>query len=213
LTNLVVPAGLTNLTTLDASFNQLRTLTLPAPLPKLTSLDLGENQLISLQLPPGMTNLQELFLEGNRLTNLSLPPNLNALVTLQLANNQITSLTLPVDLTNVRNLILIGNPLTALVLSEVEAANLAQTVAVLRTQGVSLFIYPSTIQLVQPRRLTGAFQFGIAGPPGVYTILQSTNLASWSVLGATTNALGSISFVDVTAQLSPRKFYRARANP
>ncbi|HXJ60817.1 MAG TPA: leucine-rich repeat domain-containing protein [Verrucomicrobiae bacterium] len=153
LTNLVVPTGLTNLTTLDASFNQLRSLALPPPLPKLTTLNLGGNQLISLQLPPGMTNLQELFLFGNHLTNFSLPANLDALFTLQLADNQITTLTLPVDLTSLRNLVLNGNPLTTLVLSEVEAANLAQTVAALRAQGVSIIISsnsPPTVAITSP---------------------------------------------------------------
>jgi Leucine-rich repeat (LRR) protein len=209
LTNLVLPAGLTNLTTLDASFNQLRSLALPPPLPKLTSLDLGRNQLISLQLPPGMTNLQELFLQDNHLTNLSLPPNLNALVTLQLANNQITTLALPVDLTSLRNLVLNGNPLTTLVLSEVEAANLAQTVAALRAQGVSIITSALTAQLVQPRRVPGAFQFGITGPPGIYTVSTSSNLVTWNPLATATNALGTVTFTDTTAPLSTRKFYRA----
>jgi Leucine-rich repeat (LRR) protein len=178
-------------------------------LPKLTTLNLGENQLISLQLPPGMTNLQQLFLQGNQLTNLSLPPNLDALFTLQLSGNQITTLTLPVDLTSLTNLVLNGNPLTTLVLSQVEAANLAQTVAALRAQGVSVITYSLAAQLVQPRQLGGAFQFGIAGPQGIYTVFTSSNLVTWNPLATATNALGTVSFTDTTAHLSTRKFYRA----
>ena len=51
-----------------------------------------------------------------------------------------------------------------------------------------------------------------AVPPGVYTIMQSADLASWTILGAATNSLGSVSFVDATAHLSPRKFYSVRVN-
>jgi len=160
-----------------------------------------------------MTNLQELFLFGNHLTNFSLPANLDALFTLQLADNQITTLTLPVDLTSLRNLVLNGNPLTTLVLSPVEASNLAQTVAALRAQGVSIVTYPLKAQLVQPRPLSGAFQFGITGPPGVYTIVASSNLVTWTALGTTTNTLGATSFTDTNTHLSARKFYRARSSP
>jgi len=35
-------------------------------------------------------------------------------------------------------------------------------------------------------------------------------LVAWSELGATTNTLGIIVFTDATADLSTRKFYRAR---
>ena len=37
----------------------------------------------------------------------------------------------------------------------------------------------------------------------------STNLTAWSALGVATNPLGSVIFTDVTAHLSPQKFYRA----
>ena len=108
----------------------------------------------------------------------------------------------------------LSNPLTTLVLSEPLAGstNLAVnfgTVASLRDQGIDVFTYPLAVQLVRPRTLAGAFQFGITGPPGVYAVLESTNLAAWSTLGIVTNDLGSISFTDVTAPFSPQKFYRA----
>jgi hypothetical protein len=95
------------------------------------------------------------------------------------------------------------------VLSEVEVANVANTVAVLQTQGVSVFTYPLAIQLLRPRALTGAFQFGITAPPGVYSILGSSDLSAWSEVGIASNRLGSFSFVDATAHLFPRRFYRA----
>jgi formylglycine-generating enzyme required for sulfatase activity len=103
-----------------------------------------------------------------------------------------------------------GNPLATFVLSEpLAATNLAVTVASLRNQGVSVFTYPVEVQLVRPGLNAGAFKFGITGPPGIYTILGSTNLMVWNVLGAATNPLGSVNFHDVTANVSPQKFYRA----
>jgi hypothetical protein len=101
-----------------------------------------------------------------------------------------------------------GNPLTTLILSEqVAATNSAATVAFLRSQGVSVFTYPLAIRLIGPHGTDpGAFEFALAGPPGIYTLLSSTNLAAWSALGAVTNTLGSILFTDVMAHLSPLKF-------
>jgi hypothetical protein len=72
-----------------------------------------------------------------------------------------------------------------------------------------VFTYPLTVQLVRVRQPLGAFQFAITGPPGAYTILGSTDLAGWSVVGAVDNPLGAVVFTDVTAHLSPQKFYRA----
>jgi len=81
----------------------------------------------------------------------------------------------------------------------------------LQRQGVSVLTYPLTVQLVELRQLLGTFRFAITGPPGVYTVLSSTDLAVWNELGAVTNSLGTVVFTDVTAHLSPRKFYRARS--
>src|SRR5262249_17178300 len=142
----------------------------------------------------------ELTLDSNQLTNLALPPNLDGLATLDLGDNQITSLILPAALTNLSNLFLSGNSLTTLVLSDsLAATKLSGLVAVLRNQNVSVFTYPLTIQLLRPRPLTGAFQFGITGPPGVYSVLASTDLADWQPVGIVSNGLGSVSFVDETS--------------
>jgi len=187
LTSLVLPVGMTNLTGLITTANQLTNLVLPPDLGRLESINLGGNQLTSLRLPSGMTSLVGLFVTGNQLTNITLPP----------------------DLTQVVEFGYLGNPLTTVVLSELNATNLATDFAFLQNQGVSVFTYPLTVQLLRPRTLVGAFQFGITGPPGVYSILGSTDLASWSVLGAASNSLGSINFADVTTQLSQRTFYRA----
>jgi hypothetical protein len=113
----------------------------------------------------------------------------------------------------------LSNPLTTLVLSEPLAISMKlsvnfTTIASLRNQGISVFAYPLAVQLISPHRTgTGAFEFTITGPPGSYTVLTSANLVAWGELASVTNQLGSIVFTDGGANLSPRKFYRARSAP
>ena len=143
-----------------------------------------------------------------------MPSGLTALAFLNLRNNQLTNVTVPPDAQQLIGIFLDGNPLASVVLSEpLAAANLAGTVMLLQNQGVSVFTYPLTAQLVRPRMLAGAFQFGITGPPGIYAVLDSTNLVVWSVLGAATNSLGNIVFTDTETNLSPQKFYGTRLTP
>lgn len=237
-TNFTLPAGLTGLTYLDVSDGPLRAISLPADLNHLATLRIsGNTNLTSLRLPVGLTNLADLFLTENRLTNVVLPPDLNRLESLNLGGNQLTSLTLPSGLTNLAGLFVVANqltsftlppdmtrlttisflanPLTTLVLSEPLAGstNLTvnfATIAALRDQGINVFTYPLTVQLVRLRQPVGAFQFAITGPPGAYTVLASADLLSWSGVGSVSNPLGAIVFTDTTAHLSPQKFYRAR---
>jgi hypothetical protein len=198
-----------NLSGLDLGSNHLSNLTLPVGLTNLTGLNLSENQLTNVVLPPDLNYLESLNLGGNQLTRLTLPAGLTNLVGVFVTGNQLTTLTLPPDMTQVIGFGFLGNPLTTVVLSEpLAATNLAADVASLRNQGVSVFTYPLAAQLVRPLMLIGAFKFGITGLPGVYTVLGSTNLAAWSTLGVATNPLGSVNFVDVTANASPQKFYR-----
>jgi hypothetical protein len=177
---------MTNLVGLYLSQNQLTNLVLPPDLFHLETLNVGGNQLTSLNLPSGLTNLTGLFFVGNQLTNVTLPP----------------------DMTRVVELGFLSNPLVLFVLSELAATNLAAEVPFLQSQGIPVFAYPLTVQLVKPRPSDGAFQFGITGPPGIYTVLGSTNLAAWSVVRAVTNRVGALNFHDVTGNLIPQKFYR-----
>jgi formylglycine-generating enzyme required for sulfatase activity len=210
LTNITLPAGLIHLTTLRLSENQLTSFTLPVGLTNLAFLSLSQNQLTNLVLPPDLNRLESLNVGGNQLTSLNLPAGLTNLVGLFFVSNLLTNVTLPPDMTQLIGLGFLANPLTTFVLPEpLAATNLAGDVAALRNQGVSVFTYPLAVQLVRPNALVGAFQFGITGPPGVYTVLGSTNLAAWSVLAVVTNPLGSINFTDVTANSAPHKFYRA----
>jgi uncharacterized repeat protein (TIGR01451 family) len=167
LTNVTFQAAMTNLEFLFLNNNQLKILALPAGMTRLSSLQLNQNQLTSFNLPVGMTNLKllalggnqttnltlsadlgslaQLDLENNQLTNLTLPAGLTNLAVLVLEGNQLTNLTLPPDLTKLATLLLDGNPLTTLVLSEsLAATNLADLVASLRNQGVSVITFPLT---------------------------------------------------------------------
>jgi len=231
LTNLTLPPKLTNLNWLDLSDNRLRSLNLPAGLTNLSFLALGGNQLTSFTVPAGMTNLSALLLQFNQLTNLTLPadlnhlmhlnlngnkltsltllPGLTSLAFLNLTDNQLTNLTLPPDVQQVTGLFMGGNPLTTLVLSEPLAiTGMASVVDSFRNQGISVLTYPLVAKLVQPLMLAGSFKFGMTGPPGVYTVLGSTNLATWSAVSVATNPLGSVIFHEVTTNVLPQKFYR-----
>jgi formylglycine-generating enzyme required for sulfatase activity len=232
-TNFNLPAELTGLTFLDLSTNQLTNVTLPAGHRQLSILALSGNKFTSFSLPSGLTNLASLFLGGNQLTNVVLPSDLEHLVSLDLGGNllsrftvppgltnlfglfltgnQLTTITLPPDLTRLGALGYLGNPLTTLVLPEFLAeTTLAAELPTIRNLGVQVFIYPLAIQLaVKRQQPIGAFAFTISGPPGDYTVLSSTNLADWSVLGPSSIPLGAIVITDTTAQFSSRKFYRA----
>jgi len=124
----------------------------------------------------------------------------------------LTRCSLPDGLTNLDTLFLEGNRLRLLVLPDsLAATNLAATVTSLRNQGVSVFAYPLAASLISPRRTeNGDFEFTVTGPPSVYTVFGSIDLAAWSELGVTTNALGRSVFIDATGAPSERKFYRAR---
>jgi hypothetical protein len=152
------------------------------------------------------------LLFGGKLKNLDLPPGLTSLTSLNLANNQLTNLTLPPDMMQLTGITLDGNPFSTFALSEpLAATNLAATVSALQSQGVNVFTYPLAVHLLQPQQLTGTFQFGITGPPGVYTILASGNFANWTEVGSATNRLGIISFTDINPTNAPKRFYRARS--
>ena len=232
-TNFNLTTELPVLTYLDVSESPLTSFALSVPLNELTTLRLSENRLASLVLPAGLTNLVTLNLNSNLSTNLVLPSDLGRLDTLLLGGNQFTSITLPSGLTNLTGLFLtgdqltnitlppdmtklvdfgfLGNPLTTFVLPEplAETTNIADAIASLEGEGIPIYRYPIEPQLVRPRPLVGAFQFGLAGPPGVYSVLASTDLAAWTGLSAVTNRLGAIDFVDTQANLAPQRFYRS----
>ena len=209
ITNFAIADALTNLTILDLFGNDLAAFVVTNALPNLTILDIAFNSLAQCSLPPGLTHLDTLFIEGNSLTNFSVPTGLTRLRQLDLSENQLTELSLRPDLTQLRALFLGDNPFETLVLSEPLAITLSNTVATLQHQGINVFTYPLTIQLLLPRPPTGAFQFGITGPPGVYGVFASSDLATWREVGIASNLIGSISFVDVVSHAFPQRFYRA----
>jgi len=211
LTNITLPTTLSNLNTLRLSENLLTSLTLPLGMTNLVALNVTENQLTNLVLPSDLNRLEFFNLGANQLTSLTLPAGLSNLTGLFFVNNQLTNITLPPDMTNLIDLGFLANPLSEFVLPEPLAGgtNLIQELTDLTNQGVSVYSYPLEIQLVRPLPLVGAFKFSITGPPGVYSVVSSTNLTAWSDLRSATNLLGSLNFTDATANLSPQKFYRA----
>ena len=211
LTNFFLPRGLTGLHKLDLAANALTSLSLPAEMTNLVNLLLFANRLTNVTFPDGLNGLSGLLLDFNQLHHLELPAGLTNLGRLSLLGNQLTNLTLPPDLTALTTLFVDGNPLASFVLSEpLAATNLAELVSALRVQGVVVSIYPIATQLVQARVHAGAFAFDIIGPPGIYVVLSSPELGTWSELGVATNTFGRIQFNDLSAALAPRKFYLVR---
>jgi hypothetical protein len=178
------------LTFLELTFNQLARLTLPRDLHNLNVLGLGENKFSILALPPGLTKLETLALQDNQLRNLILPS----------------------DATNLTEVLLGGNPFRSLALSDpLAATNLATEVQSFRAEGVSVVTFPVVPQLIPPSLVRdGAFGFQIIGPPGVDTVMTSTNLVDWTDAGTITNQFGNAVFSDTAADSSTRKFYRVR---
>jgi hypothetical protein len=228
---------MTNLTFLDLDANQLSNFTLPAGMTRLNSLRLGGNQLTSFTLPAGLTNLTEFAIAVNQLTNLVLPSDLFKVLSLDLGENlfsnfifprgltnlvsvdlglcQLTNLTLAPDMTQLAFLFVDGNPFTTFVISEPMAAtNLAALVTSLQNQGVSVRTYPLAVKLISAAQpILGSFKVTLNGPPGIYTVLGSTNLTFWSGSGSLTNNLGSALFADPETNRPPTKFYRAQFVP
>src|SRR4051812_25467451 len=118
---------------------------------------------------------------------------------------------LPPDITALNLFCFLCNPLTMFVFPEFLAdTTLAGDVAFLQGEGIPVSPYPLSIELLRIRQPIGAFQFAITGPPGVYTILASADLASWSPLFALSNNVGAFVVTDGTAHLTAHKFYRAQ---
>ena len=70
--------------------------------------------------------------------------------------------------------------------------------------------YPLAVRLVTPLwTQSGTFGFTLTGPPAVYNILSSTNLADWTGVGILTNRLGAAVFTVPQAALSSQGFYDA----
>ena len=209
LSTLHLPGGLTKLSFIALGENQLTSFSVPADMTNLSALRINDNQLTNLTLAPGLNHLSLLVISRNHLNSLTLPPGLTSLAFLELNSNSVTTLAFPPDLQQLVGLFTADNPFAFLVLSEsLAATGMASVVDSYRNQRISVFTYPLTVQLIQATALEGAFKFGINGPPGVYSILSSTNLASWSAMGVVTNSLGSVTFLHVNNDQTPQTIYR-----
>lgn len=212
LSDIFLPAGLSKLTFFAFDGNRFASFTAPGDMTNLTAFRMSDNQLTNLVLPAGLSHLSLLVLSRNQLDRLTLPSGLTSLAFLELNSNQLTNLTLPPDLQQLTGLFTADNPLVSFVLSEpLAATGMASVVDSYRNNGIPVFSYPLTVQLVKSAPLEGAFKFGITGPPGIYSVLFSTNLANWSALAAVTNPLGSINFHHANTNLPQQTFYRVVA--
>ena len=202
---------MTELQWLDLSGNRLTDFSFLFLLPNLNTLLLLGNDLTNLTLPAGLTNLTTLNLGANRLTNLSLPNGLVALNSLELRDNQLTNLTLSAEITNVTELGLGSNPLKTFVLSsQLQRTSLADNLASLQNQGVSIYAYPLAVSLGSVRRtIDGAATFTLTGPPGIYRIEVTADFSTWTEVESVTNTTGTAELTDPATPQRTEGFYRA----
>ena len=105
-------SGLTNLTSLDLSGNQIVDVSPLATLTNLQELSLHNNQIVDLGPLSGLTNLPTLDLSSNQIVDVSPLATLTNLTWLDLRSNQIVDVTPLAALVNLERLYLVGNPLT-----------------------------------------------------------------------------------------------------
>jgi len=106
-----VLAGLTNLTQLDLTSNQISDINPLAILINLTNLDLQSNQISDISALAGLTNLTRLILINNQISDISALAGLMKLTILNLDENQINDISVLTGLTNLKMLFLRNNPL------------------------------------------------------------------------------------------------------
>jgi hypothetical protein len=193
LTSLTIPEGLTNLTAVFLRSNGLTNLTLARDLHRLQSLDVLDNRLASLTLPNGMTNLVDLFVSANALNSLTIPGDMTKLDWLTLQGNPITTLVLPDYLTD---------------------TNLLAYVASLPASGTAVYTYPRIPQLLLEQNVfPGRFQLRFTGPPGEYTLFDSSDFVTWDVLGSVSSTSVGATFNDLTVTNANQRFYRVLLSP
>jgi hypothetical protein len=74
---------------------------------------------------------------------------------------------------------------------------------------VTVTVEPQDIVLTPALVATNWFSLQITGPVGMYQMLVSTNLATWTDAGAVDNATGSVFFTEQMPTNAPARFYRA----
>ena len=107
-------AGLTNLTELGLSGNQISNISPLAGLTNLTTLGLAGNQISDISSLSGLTNLSTLSLSGNQLSDISPLSGLTNLFNLVLIDTQISDISPLAGLTNLEQLGLADNQISDL---------------------------------------------------------------------------------------------------
>jgi internalin A len=206
---------MTNLQTLDISYNTLTNISSLAGLPALQWLNLDDNSLAALTQATVWTNLQNLFLAQNQITNVSGLSGLSSLLWLDLSGNRLAAIQPLSGLNSLQNLILTGNQLTGLSglsgLDQLYYLNLSlnQMTALPALSGL-----PNLGFLVLSGNQLAAFPV-LGGLPNLQTLDLSTNRITdlsnittvpslrWLYLGE--NFLATIN--PLTAPLAPGLYY------
>ena len=114
LTEFTIPSFMPNLELLSVQSNQLTSLSGLEHLTNARTLYLSENQFTSITIPNNLTNMVTLSISHCNLTTLDIPSECSSLRRLSLENNQLESVILPATLTNLRSIDLRNNELTTL---------------------------------------------------------------------------------------------------
>lgn len=214
------------LTTLDLSDNRFATISIPPTFTNLTSLDLSWNQLTNVSLPATLSHLETLNLANNQLANLHLPDGLHWLETLDVSRNPLSRLSLPNGLGRLSTVRVDGVPYDVITFppdinpeARIEWPNSQRKLVVPETHIYASYgwpflnVYPLAVSLSLSRQeLNVASSITLNGPPGIYTVLGSTNLIDWSDWRTATNELGQV-VVSGSGVSGDRYFFRARRNP
>jgi hypothetical protein len=211
LTNLNFLASFPRLLLIELASNLASSYQFPEGLSSVFWINLGENQLTNVVFPQDMQGVTTLYLDDNRLTSLPSIAHMERLHTLDLSLNRFSRVVIPRTLTQLSSLDLRFNPLKTVVLPDLLATNrLAELVNSLRSTGVVVHAYRTEplLSLNAPEA-----QLLLQGPPGVYDILESTNLTTWSIARIVTNETGTVSIPAIPGNdlRDPQRFFTARA--
>jgi hypothetical protein len=209
LSDLSFLIGLTNLIQLSMANNQMTSFNLPVTLPRLSGLILNGNRISNFAFLSMLPSLEGLQILSNSLSSLHLPDGVSNLQSVDIDYNQIVNLTFPPSYTNLNNVSFENDPLKTIVWPEPLSAN-APLVQYLQSQGITILPYPLALRLaIEPQTAVGNL-LALTGPPGLYAVLQSSDLHSWSEVTVVTNDWGSAQWILAPNSPLDHSFYRAR---
>ncbi|MFA6012946.1 MAG: leucine-rich repeat domain-containing protein, partial [Desulfobacteraceae bacterium] len=112
ISDISILKGLTQLQSLVLSYNQISDISILKDLAQLQSLDLNGNPISDISILKGLTQLQSLNLVDNQISDISILKGLTQLQSLDLSYNQISDISILKVLTQLQSLNLIGNTIS-----------------------------------------------------------------------------------------------------